>query len=100
MELLRDLNQSQGTTYVVVTHDPAVARQTNRIVVLEDGKIAREDIVSSPLEEDLKMWRHSDLGQRILNGDEEALQTLGIPHSKLEALELVLKNKTQEVELE
>jgi ABC-type lipoprotein export system ATPase subunit len=100
MELLSDLNQSQGTTYIVVTHDPAVARQTHRIVVLEDGKIAREDIVSSPLEEDLKMWRHSDLGQRILNGDEEALQTLGIPHSKLEALELVLKNKTQEAELE
>jgi putative ABC transport system ATP-binding protein len=98
MELLSDLNQSQGTTYIVVTHDPAVARQTNRIIVLEDGKIAREDIVSSPLEEDLKMWRHSDLGQRILNGDEEALQTLGIPHSKLEALELVLKTNTQESE--
>jgi ABC-type lipoprotein export system ATPase subunit len=98
MELLSDLNQSQGTTYIVVTHDPAVARQTNRIIVLEDGKIAREDIVSSPLEEDLKMWRHSDLGQRILSGDEEALRILGIPRSELERLELVLKNNTQEAE--
>jgi hypothetical protein len=65
---------------------------------LEDGKIAREDIVSSPLEEDLKMWRHSDLGQRILSGDEEALRILGIPRSELERLELVLKNNTQEAE--
>jgi ABC-type lipoprotein export system ATPase subunit len=98
MELLSDLNESQGTTYIVVTHDPAVARQTNRIIVLEDGKIAREDIVSSPLEEDLKMWRHSDLGQRILNGDEEALKAIGIPQSELEKLESVLKTNTQDAD--
>jgi putative ABC transport system ATP-binding protein len=98
MKLLSELNESQGTTYVVVTHDPAVARQTNRIIVLEDGQIAREDIVNSPLEEDLKMWRHSDLGQRILNGDEEASQTLGIPPSVLETLKCVLGTKTQEAE--
>jgi ABC-type lipoprotein export system ATPase subunit len=69
MGLLHELNQSQGTTYVVVTHDPAVARQTNRVLVMADGKIAREDIVGSPIEEDLKMWRHSGLGRRIVEGD-------------------------------
>jgi ABC-type lipoprotein export system ATPase subunit len=90
MALLNELNKSQGTTFLVVTHDPAVARQTNRIVVLEDGQIAREDIVSSPLEEDLKMWRHSDLGERILKGDSEALEALGIPESRLEMLAKVL----------
>jgi putative ABC transport system ATP-binding protein len=58
MKLLHDLNLSQGTTFVVVTHDPAVARQTRRIVVMEDGKIVREDLIGSPLEEDLKLWRH------------------------------------------
>jgi ABC-type lipoprotein export system ATPase subunit len=90
MALLNELNKSQGTTFLVVTHDPAVARQTNRIVVLEDGRIVREDIVNSPLEEDLKMWRHSDLGERILKGDKEALDALGIPASRLEMLVKVL----------
>jgi len=90
MTLLSELNKSQGTTFIVVTHDPAVARQTNRIVVLEDGRIVREDIVNSPLEEDLKMWRHSDLGERILKGDVEALESLGIPESSLDMLVKVL----------
>ncbi|MEW6406948.1 MAG: ABC transporter ATP-binding protein, partial [Chloroflexota bacterium] len=59
MRLLHELNKSQGTTFIVVTHDLAVARQTNRVVVLEDGKIVREDIIGSPIEEDLKIWRYS-----------------------------------------
>jgi len=71
MGLLHELNQSQGTTFVVVTHDPAVARQTNRVLVMADGKIAREDVIGSPLEEDLKIWRHSGLGRRIVEGDED-----------------------------
>jgi ABC-type lipoprotein export system ATPase subunit len=65
MKLIRDLNETQRTTFVVVTHDPTVARQTRRIIIMRDGKIVREDIVGSPLEEDLKMWRHSFLGQQI-----------------------------------
>lgn len=74
MDLLRDLNRSQGTTFILVTHDPAVARQTQRVVVMADGRIEREDVIGSPLEEDLKMWRHSGLGQLILNGDGEELR--------------------------
>ena len=71
MGLLHKLNQSQGTTYIVVTHDPAVARLTNRVLVMEDGKIVREDVIGSPIEEDLKMWRHSGLGRRIVKGDHD-----------------------------
>jgi ABC-type lipoprotein export system ATPase subunit len=74
MKLLRELNQSQGVTFIVVTHDPTVARQTRRVIVMQDGKIAREDLIGSPLEEDLKMWRHSGLGRRLLAGDGAALQ--------------------------
>jgi ABC-type lipoprotein export system ATPase subunit len=69
MMLLRQLNLDHGTTFMVVTHDSSVARQTNRVVVMGDGKIVREDIIGSPLEEDLKQWAHSGLGRRILNGD-------------------------------
>ncbi len=92
MGLLHELNESQGTTFIVVTHDPAVARQTNRVVVLEDGKIFREDIIGSPVEEDLKMWRHSGLGRRIVEGDEDgALVELELPATKIKAVKSLLE---------
>ena len=92
MGLLHELNESQGTTFIVVTHDPAVARQTNRVVVLEDGKVFREDIIGSPVEEDLKMWRHSGLGRRIVEGDEDgALAELEFPATKIKAVKSLLE---------
>jgi len=92
MGLLHELNESQGTTFVVVTHDPAVARQTNRVVVLEDGKVFREDIIGSPVEEDLKMWRHSGLGRRIVEGDDDgALKELAFPETKIKAVRSLLE---------
>ena len=92
MALLHELNESQGTTFIVVTHDPAVARQTNRVVVLEDGKIFREDIIGSPVEEDLKMWRHSGLGRRIVEGDDDgALEELELPDKKIKAVKSLLE---------
>jgi ABC-type lipoprotein export system ATPase subunit len=74
MDLLRTLNRTQGSTFMIVTHDPSVARLTDRVIVMADGHIVREDIIGSALEEDLKMWRYSGLGQRILSGDLEGLR--------------------------
>lgn len=76
MRLLRELNRSQGTTFVVVTHDLSVARQTDRVIFMQDGKIVREDRIGTPIEEDLKAWRHSGLGRRLLEGDSELLESL------------------------
>jgi ABC-type lipoprotein export system ATPase subunit len=98
MGLLRDLNQSQGTTFIVVTHDQAVARQTNRVLVMQDGRIAREDLIGSPLEEDLKMWRYSGLGRRIVNDDEEAQERLDLSETQMQTLQTML-NKAEDVEL-
>ena len=39
MTLLKDLNKERGTTLIIITHDPEVAEQTNRIVSLRDGLI-------------------------------------------------------------
>ncbi|MCJ7531846.1 MAG: ABC transporter ATP-binding protein [Anaerolineales bacterium] len=86
MQLLRDLNQSQGVTFLIVTHDPHIARQTRRIIVMEDGRIVREDIVGSPLEEDMKMWEHSDLGQRVVEGDEQILKAFSMSKRDLKML--------------
>jgi ABC-type lipoprotein export system ATPase subunit len=91
MGLLHDLNQSQNTTFIVVTHDPAVARQTNRVIVLEDGKIFREDIIGSPIEEDLKMWRHSGLGRRFVEGDDGELDKIELPKADVEAVKSLLE---------
>jgi ABC-type lipoprotein export system ATPase subunit len=86
IRLLHDINASEGATFVVVTHDPAVARQTRRVLVMADGRIVREDIIGSPLEEDLKMWQFSGLGRRILENDVEDLAALGLDAQQAEAV--------------
>jgi putative ABC transport system ATP-binding protein len=37
MELLTNLNRESGTTVIIVTHDPAIAAQTQRTIRLRDG---------------------------------------------------------------
>jgi len=37
--MLLKLNRNQGATLVIVTHDPALSRLTDRIVYLRDGRI-------------------------------------------------------------
>lgn len=39
MQLLLDLNRREGTTLVLVTHDPAVAANATRIITVRDGAI-------------------------------------------------------------
>lgn len=41
LELLDEMNAA-GLTLVVVTHDPAVARRADRVIVLDDGRLVRE----------------------------------------------------------
>ena len=39
MQLLKDLNAQEKITQIIVTHDPTVAEQTNRIIRIKDGVI-------------------------------------------------------------
>ncbi len=39
MHLLLTLNKERGTTLIIVTHDPAIAEQTRRIIRLRDGML-------------------------------------------------------------
>ncbi len=43
IELLREFNRQTQQTFVLVTHDPAVAEQTDRVVHLLDGKVDYEE---------------------------------------------------------
>jgi putative ABC transport system ATP-binding protein len=43
MELILNLNATRGTTIIIVTHDPVVAEQTQRIIRLMDGKVIGEE---------------------------------------------------------
>ena len=38
--LLREINESMGTTFVVITHDRRIAEKADRIVEIRDGRIA------------------------------------------------------------
>ena len=39
MDLLMNLNRERGTTLIIVTHDPNIARQTRRTIRLQDGLV-------------------------------------------------------------
>ena len=43
MDLLRELNRSQGLTLILVTHDPGVGAQCDRIVRMRDGEVVGEE---------------------------------------------------------
>lgn len=67
LALMADLNQTQGTTLIVVTHNHEVARETRRVITLRDGKIQSDVAVHSAFESDLIDLKASALGNAILN---------------------------------
>ena len=43
LDLLLELNRAEGTTLVLVTHDPALAAHASRRIILRDGEIVAEE---------------------------------------------------------
>ncbi len=43
IELMRDLNRTEGTTFVFSTHDQRLLGQVDRLIRLEDGRILKEE---------------------------------------------------------
>ena len=68
MTLFGRLNRERSVTVIVVTHDPAVARSAERVVVLQDGRIVRDEASESPYLADLREFKGSSLGQILLKG--------------------------------
>jgi putative ABC transport system ATP-binding protein len=44
MQLLLNLNKERGTTLIIVTHDPMIAAQTQRVIRLRDGVVEDENM--------------------------------------------------------
>lgn len=45
IELLKDSNRRYNQTLIVITHDESIALQADRIIAIEDGKIARDEVI-------------------------------------------------------
>jgi putative ABC transport system ATP-binding protein len=50
LTLMRDLNQEQGQTFVIVTHDPKIGELCDRVIRMQDGAIVADvrDEVADP----------------------------------------------------
>ncbi|MGA8050224.1 MAG: ABC transporter ATP-binding protein [Burkholderiales bacterium] len=53
-DVLREVNRSGGTTFLIVTHDPRLAQRCDRIIELVDGRIVA-DRPNVPASRDLQM---------------------------------------------
>jgi putative ABC transport system ATP-binding protein len=49
LKIFQEMNRAHGITTVVVTHDPFVARHTDRIIMLRDGVIVADQAVPDPI---------------------------------------------------
>lgn len=49
MQIFQTLNREKGITTIFVTHDPWIARHTQRVIMLRDGKVIADRKVASPL---------------------------------------------------
>jgi ABC-type lipoprotein export system ATPase subunit len=78
IEMLHRLNKELGTTFIIVTHDPAVAQQTDRIIELDSGRIIRDHLVGNTFDEDWKYLRSSSLGQAIVEESQGDLAVNGV----------------------
>ena len=43
-DLMRDVNVASATTFLIVTHDPRLARRCDRILELVDGRLVSDRV--------------------------------------------------------
>ena len=56
LKALKDLNEKEGKTCVIVTHNTPLAQVADRILHIHDGRIARQEIVAHPVPPDEIVW--------------------------------------------
>jgi len=56
LKALKELNEKEGKTIIVVTHNTPIAQVADRIINLHDGEIARVEAVENPVPPDEIVW--------------------------------------------
>ena len=49
MQIFQGMNRERGITTIFVTHDPWIARHTQRVIMIRDGKVVADRKVAEPL---------------------------------------------------
>ena len=49
LELMERVNREYGCTFVIVTHNAAIARMADRVLRLRDGRLAADEVNESPV---------------------------------------------------
>ena len=89
LKLMSDLNKSQGTTLLVVTHNHEVARLTQRVITIRDGKIHQDVRLKNVFDSDLMDLKNSSLGQAIIRNENVPAEFMDIAPRLRELLQNV-----------
>ena len=65
-----DLNATQGTTILIVTHNHEVAQKARRVITFRDGQIQHDVVLHNVFESELVDFKSSALGQAIVRNEE------------------------------
>jgi putative ABC transport system ATP-binding protein len=49
LQMIRDLRQATGTTFIIATHDPRVAASADRAIRIVDGQVASPERTAAPM---------------------------------------------------
>jgi putative ABC transport system ATP-binding protein len=49
MQIFQEMNREKGITTIFVTHDPWIARHTQRVIMIRDGNVVADRAVAHPL---------------------------------------------------
>ncbi|MNN36183.1 Lipoprotein-releasing system ATP-binding protein LolD [compost metagenome] len=94
LDLFRTVNRELGTTIVIVTHDPMLAKKVDRIVAIRDGKTSSEMLRRSLSPEELAILEGEDEPDtHIEYAVMDQAGRIQIPASYIESLGLQKSNK-------
>ncbi len=96
LDVFRKLNQKDGVTIVIVTHDRQLSRKVNRVLSIRDGKTSSERIMKQSYREQMDRLGHLEAGDKTDFGDEtqdefailDRANRLPIPKEMIESLGL------------
>jgi ABC-type multidrug transport system ATPase subunit len=102
-DAFRTLNREFNLTTLIVSHDPAIARQVDRVVAIRDGKLASETVRQAPRESsangangDIASEAEEDIFEELLVLDSAG--RLQIPKEYLETFDIKGRVRLEVVE--